>query len=108
MSDVITDLLCYTGTKTVVSETVSGVQGTVFRCCLTCLVVLRKKKTNSYDICKFSGFRRGVGEVFALVCCYVACIYSCLPTFRDTQSVPSSRVKQNSEGRMPFVIYWRE
>ena len=44
MSDVITDLFRYTGTKTVVSETVSGVQGTVFRCCLTCLVVLREKK----------------------------------------------------------------
>jgi hypothetical protein len=74
VSDVITDLLRYTGTKTVVSDTLSGVQGTVFRCCLTCLVVLReKKKSNSYVICKFSGFRRGVGEVFALVCCYVAC-----------------------------------
>jgi len=44
VSDVITDLLRYTGTKTVVSETLSGVQGTVFRCCLTCLVVLREKK----------------------------------------------------------------
>lgn len=43
MSDVITDLLRYTGTKTVVSETVSGVQGTGFRCCLTCLVVLGEK-----------------------------------------------------------------
>jgi hypothetical protein len=74
VSDVITDLLRYTGTKTVVSETVSGVQGTVFRCCLTCLVVLGDKKSNSCGICRFSGFRRGVGEVFALVCCYVACI----------------------------------
>jgi len=74
VSDVITDLLRYTGTKTVVSEIVDGVQGTVFRSCLSCLVVLREKKSNSYGICKFSGFRRGVGEVFALVCCYVACI----------------------------------
>ena len=44
MSDVITDLLRYAGTKTVVSETVSGVQGTEFRCCLTCLVVLRENE----------------------------------------------------------------
>jgi hypothetical protein len=74
VSDVITDLFRYTGTETVVSETVSGVQGTVFRCCLTCLLVLRKKKSNSYGVYKFSGFLCGVGEVFALVCCYVACI----------------------------------
>ena len=73
MSDVITDLLRYTGTKTV-SETVSGVQGTVFRCCLICLVVLGEKKSNSYGICKFSGLCPGIDEVFALVCCYVACI----------------------------------
>lgn len=74
MRYVITDLLRYTGTKTVVSETVSGVQGTVFRCCNLPCGTEGKKKSNSYCICKFSGFRRGVDEFFVLVCWYVAFI----------------------------------
>ena len=46
--------------------------------------------------CKVSGFFLGVHEVFALLRCYAAWVGSLLPTFLDSQSVPSSRVEQSS------------
>ena len=59
---MIKDLLLYTGTKTVVSETVCEVQGTVFRSCFTSLVVLGGGGGGDSICCgvsKFSDFCRG-------------------------------------------------
>jgi hypothetical protein len=38
---------------------------------------------------------RSVGQILALLGCYAAYVGSCLPTFQDSVSVPSSRVKQS-------------
>jgi hypothetical protein len=42
------------------------------------------------------GFRRDVDEICGLLGCYAASCGSCLQTFRDNVSVPSSRVKSPS------------
>jgi hypothetical protein len=47
--------------------------------------------------CVISGFHRGVNEMCALLRFYTAQNGSFLPTFRDKQSVPSSRVKQSKK-----------
>jgi len=38
---------------------------------------------------------RSLGQVLALLGCYAAYVDSCLPTFQDSISIPSSRVKQS-------------
>ena len=47
--------------------------------------------------CLISGFRREVGEICALMGYYVACSGNSLPTFRDSLSVPSSRVHKTKK-----------
>jgi hypothetical protein len=44
--------------------------------------------------CEMSVFRRGVVEAFALLGCYAAYVGSYLPEFRNSVSMPTSRVKQ--------------
>jgi len=55
------------------------------------------KKTARYSIqlkpYEIWGLRRGVVEAFALLGCYAAYVGSCLPTFRDSLSIPSSRAE---------------
>jgi hypothetical protein len=50
----------YKGTKTVVSEVVSGVQGTLFGCLINLPSGIEGEKYSSYVVCKISGFCRGV------------------------------------------------
>ena len=45
------------------------------------------------DCCMFAGFRREVAENCALLGYYVASSGNSVPTFRDSLSVPSSKVK---------------
>jgi len=44
-----------------------------------------------YLVCEFSGLGRGVGEVFALLGCYVAYVVSCLPTFQNSVTTHKSQ-----------------
>ena len=50
------------------------------------------------------GFRRGVNEYFALLGCYAAEINS-NRLFWEILSVPSSRLKQNSQRRLGMFEY---
>jgi len=47
--------------------------------------------------CVVSGFRHGASDVFSVVGYYAALMCIQLPTFRDSQSVPSSVMKQSNE-----------
>ena len=47
-------------------------------------------------ILQFSGFRRGVNEICALVEFYAASVGSLLSLFRDNMSIPSSVIRQSS------------
>ena len=44
-------------------------------------------------VCEISGSRRHVVETFALLGSHIVYVGSCLPTFRDSFSVSSSRIK---------------
>lgn len=44
----------------------------------------------------FSLGQLSLAEIFALVGCYTSYVYSCLPTFQHSLSVPSSGVKKSS------------
>ena len=46
---------------------------------------------------RIPGFRRGVVEVLVLLCCYLAYLGSCLSTFQDRLTVPSSRVNKSQK-----------
>ena len=60
----------------------------------------------SYFFHVISRFRRGVNEIFALLCCYAEWTGSRLPTFQVNLSASSSRVKQFYLLR--FIIFtWR-
>jgi len=48
--------------------------------------------------CEISAFRREVSGNCALLGCYTACKGNSLPTFRDSVSVPSSRVENPKIG----------
>ena len=50
-------------------------------------------------LCEISGFRRGVVEALYFLGCYAAYVGGRLPTFRDSLSAPSLRVKK-SEGHI--------
>lgn len=54
--------------------------------------------------CEISGFHRATVEAAALLVYYAAWVSSWLPTFRNTLSVPSSRVKQSSWTAWPASI----
>jgi hypothetical protein len=56
----------------------------------------KRSQFNKKEGREISGFRRGVVEVFALLGYCAAYVGSYLPTFRDSLSVPSSRVKQSN------------
>jgi hypothetical protein len=53
----------------------------------------------------FSGFRRGVHEICALLGCYATSCGNPLPTFRDKVSVPSSTVNNSKKNRKPAPRY---
>ena len=48
------------------------------------------------ELSVISGFDRQVDEASTLLGCYATCCVNSLPTFRDSLSVPSSRVKNFS------------
>jgi hypothetical protein len=51
-----------------------------------------------------SGFRRDVDENCALLGYYAASCGNCLPTFRDNESVPSSKAKSPSLQKSAVLI----
>jgi len=48
-----------------------------------------------FTICEISVCRHGVFEAFAVLGCYTAYVGSCLPTFRDSLSVPYPKIKHS-------------
>jgi hypothetical protein len=54
---------------------------------------LKRLEKEAAVACEISGLFRFVDEVFTPLRCYAAWIAGSLPTFRDSLSVPSSRVK---------------
>jgi hypothetical protein len=50
-----------------------------------------------------SGFRRDVDEICALLGCYAAPSGNLLATFRDNESVPSSKVSKSKKKRKDFL-----
>jgi hypothetical protein len=54
---------------------------------------LRFPQSSCSGFCEVSGFHRATCEVLALPGFYSAYVGSCLPTFRDSLTVPFSKVK---------------
>ena len=61
------------------------------RVCHVDVTVCRKLKNATLGV--ISGFCHGAGELYALLGSYAPWIGNSVPAFRDTLSIPSSRVK---------------